>query len=381
MKQLILQLFLGVVMISANAQAFRVTGKIQGLPDGSPVYMVNPGSEQDTLASGTVNQGMFQLTGSVPDVDTRFLVFPSVNQRMVLFMGNEELVVNAVANDVYNGQVNGGMYHKDYEDFLIYVKPINDLVEYYKGTSQAARTTQARDSLKTALSVVYNIYQNTVDRFISRKSNSPMAAMVLAYSWDTDLNKDAKLAENRLNQLGEVARNSKYGKHMAEVLASASVGSIGSKALDFTQNDVNGKPVSLSQFKGKYVLVDFWAAWCRPCRAENPNVVAAYNKYRNNNFTVLGVSLDQNKEAWLQAIKADNLTWTNVSDLKYWNNQAAQLYRISSIPQNLLIDPNGIIIGKNLRGPELLAKLEEVLPKKQAAPPTQSKTKPAKKQG
>jgi len=139
------------------------------------------------------------------------------------------------------------------------------------------------------------------------------------------------------------------------------VGDIGSVITDFEQNDIDGKPVNIKSFRGKYVLIDFWASWCGPCRGENPNVVSAYKKYSNKNFTVLGVSLDKSKEPWIQAINNDGLTWTHVSDLKGWTNAVAQKFGINSIPQNFLIDPNGVIIGKNLRGPDLDAKLESVI--------------------
>lgn len=135
------------------------------------------------------------------------------------------------------------------------------------------------------------------------------------------------------------------------------------KAPDFTLPDVNGQPLALSSFKGKYVLIDFWASWCGPCRMENPNVVSTYQQYKNKNFTVLGVSLDRpgQKEAWLKAIKEDKLDWTHVSDLKYWESAVVPLYGINAIPYNVLIDPDGKILATNLRGPALPAKLQALL--------------------
>jgi peroxiredoxin len=138
---------------------------------------------------------------------------------------------------------------------------------------------------------------------------------------------------------------------------------VGKVIPDFQQADPNGKMVSIQSFRGQYVLIDFWASWCGPCRQENPNVVKAYNRFKDKGFTVLGISLDKSKEPWLEAVRKDKLTWTQVSDLKFWSNAVAQQFGINSIPQNFLIDPNGIVIDKNLRGAALEDRLEQLFGK------------------
>jgi peroxiredoxin len=197
-------------------------------------------------------------------------------------------------------------------------------------------------------------------QYLKDNASSPIAMFVLKQYAGYDINADD--VEPMFLALPEQLRASPAGKDMAEKLETAKKTGVGKMAMDFTQNDTLGNPVSLSSFRGKYVLIDFWASWCGPCRQENPNVVKAFNAYNSKGFTVLGVSLDQPtaKDKWMKAIHDDKLTWTQVSDLKYWKNDVAVQYGIQAIPQNFLIDPQGKIVGKNLRGEALNKKLAEI---------------------
>ncbi|MFY0252767.1 redoxin domain-containing protein [Chitinophaga sp. 30R24] len=169
------------------------------------------------------------------------------------------------------------------------------------------------------------------------------------------------LVKSMTNKVAELEKRQQQGAADAAGGEEPSAVKVGQIAPDFTLPDPSGKMISLSSFRGKYVLVDFWASWCRPCRQENPNVVKAYQQFKDKNFTILGVSLDKTKDQWQEAIKADGLTWNHVSDLKFWDSAVVPLFGINAIPTNFLLDPQGKIIATNLRGEALEAKLQEIL--------------------
>jgi peroxiredoxin len=358
---------------------YRINGTFTKKTNAIKIYASHRNGNEFVRDSAEIKNGKFILTGKIEEPT---LLYISLKRAPGKIPATEKKPVRIENMQVYMEPATFSMQIKDSlkqnnligcsanNDFLMmerFAKPFNDRLQIlYNAYDLAykAKDKSRMDSLDKQIDNIQTVdLANTYQQFIETYPNSKVsiAALERMAGYDIDYDKVYPVWQ----KINENARNTKSGIQFNKKLEIAKNTRIGVPAIFFTQNDTAGKAVTLSDFKGKYVLIDFWASWCGPCRQENPNVVSNFQKYKAKNFTVLGVSLDREgqKDRWLKAIKDDGLEWTHVSDLKFWNNEVAQLYGIQAIPQNLLIDPNGIIIAKNLREEKLAVKLEELLGK------------------
>lgn len=364
----VFSLIVSSLVLTGKSQQLKLTGNIKGLPDGTTVYLGTLGNSKPDSTFSKDGKFGFNLPVSEGDL---YLLQAGKNRRdenavMLFYLQSGTVAVNGKGPLLKEATLSGSPFIKDYNDFQKELKANAIIRNSPAVIKQYNEAYQKKDSatmalLKPELERLDSVRQTLSQQWFDAHPASPISSFVLY--WYLRRNKSMEELEAALNVLSPEAKANALAKRMQNSVDVSKITAIGKPAPDFTQNDTLGKPVALKDFRGKYVLVDFWASWCVPCRAENPNVVKAFGKYKEKNFTVLGVSLDQptGKEKWIKAIYDDKLSWTHVSDLKYWDNEVAKQYDIRSIPANLLIDATGKIIAKDLHGEELEKKLQEIL--------------------
>jgi peroxiredoxin len=371
--------FLGGFTQNAAERAFTVTGNTTKVSETiQQVYLMYAMNGERVLDSTIVKNGQYEFSGKLAEpVIARVRAGypadatgkkPPVNAKKdlaVVFLQPGKITVNH-ADSFSNVSIKGSAAHDAYVLLEKQLKSHNDKMQDLSDTYSdlyRKKDTAGMRNMEPMFDAVQADIKKEYLTYIKSNPASPINVYVVSQYAGWDINPEE--VDPVFNSLPDASKNYPSAKLLREKIETARKTGVGRYAMDFTQNDTLGKPVSLSSLKGKYVLIDFWASWCGPCRAENPNVVKAFNKYKDKGFHVLGVSLDQPnaKDKWIKAIHDDQLTWTHVSDLQYWKNAVAVQYGIQAIPQNFLLDPEGKIIGKNLRGEELQSKLDALFNK------------------
>ncbi len=362
MKTTLTLIFAAIMVSSCQLQTgYQLKVQVTDLVEGKVYLMKEIDKKPTAIDSVDLDNGIATFKGQI---DNPELFYVKINQQRTLlrlFMENASIEVTMVSDSVDKAKVIGSKTHDIYKPFAEKIAELDaeqrSLYADYQALKEAGNTDEMK-KIEDQVSEIYEKQQAFTKSFVDANTESVVGLYIIR--WYLIYEIDYLGLSEMLSKVSPNVKKSTIYNVLNERLELLEKTQIGKPAIDFSMEDANGNPVALSSFKGKYLLVDFWASWCGPCRRANPYVVELYNKYNKLGFEILGVSLDNNKETWLEAIKADNLTWAHVSDLKGWQNFAGQLYGVNSIPHTVLIDNNGIIIGNRLSHEDLESKLKEI---------------------
>lgn len=367
MKKYVLLAALALPVAAFAQQGFKISGKIGESHKPILVFFQHAGrDEKPVVDSAVVTNGTFSFTGSVAEPQSAILAVryeadkgPRLKDVFAFYVENTGISINA-PDSIRYATVTGSVINDENQQLKATLKPLvkqnvrlnTELNRAEKANPDAKNEPgfQAKsDSLKKIQAEMAQIRL----KYVQTHPDTYFSLLTFDIWFSLYGQSDTKEAQQLFNGFTPTLKSSDLGTKLAKTISLVSQRQIGTPAPDFTQPGIDGKPFTLSSLRGKYVLLDFWASWCVPCRAENPNVVKAYNELKNKNFEVVSVSLDTKHDDWVKAIQKDGMPWIHVSDLKGFKDEVAVQFYITAIPQNFLIDPNGIIIASDLRGDDL----------------------------
>lgn len=368
---LALALISTITSCSKKEEGFTINGTIAGLDKGT-VYLENTDEkgEKKIADSAEIQKGgVFTFAGKVSEPLLYTIKLKGEEYGAFFLLDNENIKVEAKKDSIFKAKVSGATqndiyksyYDNEFKKIQAIAGPVYKTSDSLSQNGKVKLTADQQAFMDKKWKDLQTLADDLTDKFIRKNKDKVAAALVISdriVSYGTP-----EQVKTYYAVLSPEVQKSVYGKQLKEAIDLNDKTAVGVTAPEFSQTDVNGKVVKLSDYKGKYVLVDFWASWCGPCRKENPNVVQAYKTYHGKGFEVLGISLDDKKNLWEKAIEKDGLTWTHVSDLKGWKNDVAVLYGVKLVPTNYLIGPDGKIVAKNLREEALQTKLKEIFSK------------------
>jgi len=363
MKRILIPV-IAILIISAcetKQEGFIVNGSISGYPEGTALLKQRINSEFVTLDSTSIKNGKFEFKGLLELPEMCYITISDTLPYMRIFLENSAITIQADVDSLRTPTISGSAIQVNLEAYNERIKPFDDSLrssyrKYLKANKEGDQEKATKfeqkfdeisaDQKKVSLQVVSENSDNVLGPYLVWGT--------LVY--DLRVEELEGLADGFSPEIAQSIYVDQINNHVVTLQKVA----IGQVFTDIIMEDPDGNVKKLSDLKGKLILVDFWASWCGPCRRENPNVVALYNEYKDKNFEIFGVSFDSDGEKWKKAIEDDGLTWQHVSDLQYWNSAAGKLYGVRSIPHTVLIDSEGIIVAKNLRGDDLRKKVEEL---------------------